>query len=142
MRVAPRISLLGLAPLVFLLLSALGLLPALLTPVGDEAGLGLPFPFHPSVIRLRAEGFLHSPVMLLVPCKTSPRGPPMEDSHGIGIQFPCLWFCSLMTAPTPNLIWVASISRDSFSGQVLSFSFAGDIEDVNSEVAIGIDIES
>lgn len=93
-------------------------------------------------MRLRAEEFLQSPDLLLVLWKTSPRGPPTDDSHAIGIQFPCLWFRSLMTVPTPNPIWVVSCSHDSLSGEAASFSDTGDdVEDMKSEVDIGMEIE-
>lgn len=112
-RVEPSRSLQRLAPSLVFLFPALGLLPALLlesepnevfckTPVGDDPSRGLPS--QPSVMRLRADEFLQSPPLLLVLCRTSPRGPPMEVSQEMGIQLVCLWFGSLRTLPTPKPI--------------------------------------
>ena len=156
-RIHPKRSLHWLPPptppsWVFLLLSVLGLLPVLLfekdpnavfcrTPVGDDPSDELLS--HPSVIRFSIDEFFDSPLLLFVLWRTSPSGPPMELSHEMGIQFACLLFASSITFPTPNPIWIGSNSREDLNGERVSFSWTGDdVEDLKSDVAIGIDMDS
>lgn len=152
-RVDPSRLLQRLAPswfllLLLLLISARGLLPALLldrdpnvvfcnTPVGDDPNEGLTS--QPSVMRFNTDGFLQSTVELLAWFRTSPRGPPKEFSQEMGIQFACLLlFCSLRTLPTPKPIDTGSSPRDSLSGErVTSLSLLGE-----SEEAMGIEIDN
>lgn len=127
----------------------LGLLAALLlerdakgplcrTPVGDDANRGL---LSQLSMRLSCLVLLQSAMLLLVLCRASPRGPPMDvGSHEIGTQLVCLWFRSTARVPTPSPI---SSSRDSLGGEAVSFSFVGDeVEDMKSDVTIGMEMES
>lgn len=152
MRAEPRRLLQMLTPSCPLLCSVLGLLPALLlesdlnvvfckTPVGEDPTGGLRS--HPSVIRLRADVLLLSPKLLLVLCKTSPRGPPIVFPQEMGTHWASLWLGSsrpVGPTPIPKPIWVGSSSRDNLKGERASFSLVGDeVEDMKS---LGIEMES
>ena len=112
------------------------------TPVGDDPNEGLLFS-QPSVIKLSTEDFLHSGALMLVWCKTSPRGPPSEGSQVTGIHSGCLVLCS-MRLLTSNPIGNESSSRDSLSGERVSLSLL--VEEVDGmkseEAALGIDIDN
>lgn len=114
------------------------------TPVGDEPIRGLES--QPSVKRFRDDDKQFSlesfAALLLVLLRTSPKGPPMEDSQEIGIQLACLWLASSKT-PTLKPIGTGSYSQDNLSGETVSFSWLGDEdEDEKSEETIGIEMES
>lgn len=142
-----------LAPSCVFLFSALGLLPALLfdtdpnavlckTPVGDDPKEGLLLS-HPPLIRLSTEDFLHSAALILVWCKTSPRGPPSEGSQVIGIQFACSVCCSILLL-IPKPIGTESSSWDILRGERVSFSLL--VQEVDGmkaeEAALGIEIDN
>ena len=59
----------------------------------------------------------------------------MEVSQEIGIQFVCLWFGSLMTLLTPKPILIGSNSRESLSGERVSFSLelGEEVDEMKSE---------
>ena len=89
---------------------------------------------------------LHSAAaLLLVLCKTSPSGPPIEVPQEMGIQLACLWFGSLaiLPPPTPSPICIGSNSRDNLNGERVTFSLFGEeVDDMKSAGAMGIEIDS
>lgn len=68
----------------------------------------------------------------------------MEFSQEIGIQFACLWFGSLMTLLTPKPILIGSNSRESLSGERVTFSLelGEELDEMKSEVVMGIEMDS
>ena len=68
----------------------------------------------------------------------------MEVSQEIGIQFVCLWFGSLLTLLTPKPILIGSNSRESLSGERVSFSLelGEEVDEMKSEEATGIEMDS
>jgi len=109
------------------------------TPTGDDSIPGLES--QQSVRRFRGAGrqCLASALLFLV--KTSPNGPPIEESRNIVAQFASNWLTSSLLAAMLSPIGL--YSRLSLSGDSISFSWIGDVEaDDSSEDAIGADIES
>ena len=73
--------------------------------------------------------------------KTSPNGPPNEESRNIVAQVASKWLTSSLFAAM--LRAVGLYSRLSLRGDSISFSWIGDVEaDDSSEDAIGADIEN